>query len=87
VQKQSLKENENLVIQNVPIVLKNHSPKLNHSCDRVNEIERLASLFTHSPSFFTKDNSNNCIDVKHNKALLKNKIPIKTFNVRPCFYH
>ncbi|XP_026817464.1 calponin homology domain-containing protein DDB_G0272472-like [Rhopalosiphum maidis] len=82
VQQQSSKENENIFEQNVPLFkdFKNHSPKLNHSCDRVNEIERLANLFTKSPSFFTKDNSNNCIDVKHNQMLMKDTMPIKTHN-------
>ncbi|XP_025198522.1 calponin homology domain-containing protein DDB_G0272472-like [Melanaphis sacchari] len=82
VQQHSFKENENIFEQNVPLfkTLKNHSPKLNHSCDRMNEIERLANLFTKSPSIFTKDNSNNCIDVKHGQVLLKEKTPIKTHN-------
>ncbi|XP_022178087.1 calponin homology domain-containing protein DDB_G0272472-like isoform X1 [Myzus persicae] len=82
VQQQSLKENENMFKQNLPIfkTLKNHSPELNQSCDRVNEIERLANLFTQSPSFFTKDNSNNCIDVKHNQVLLKDNMPITAHN-------
>lgn len=85
-----LKENENVLEKNVPYfkALKNHSPKLNHSCDRVNEIDRLANLFTKSPSFFSKDNSNNCIDVKHNQGnIMKDKMPIKTHNVSPYCYH
>lgn len=83
VQQQLLKENENVLEKNVPYFkpLKNHSPKLNHSCDRVNEIDRLANLFTKSPSFFSKDNSSNCIDVKHNQRnIMKDKMPIKTHN-------
>ncbi|XP_060864074.1 mitogen-activated protein kinase kinase kinase kinase 4-like isoform X2 [Metopolophium dirhodum] len=82
VQQQLMKENENIIEQNLPVfkALKNHSSKQNKSCDRVNEIERLANLFTQSPSFFTKDNSNHCIDVKHNQVLLENKMPIKAHN-------
>jgi len=69
--------------ENLPLfkTLKNHSPELNQSCDRMNEIERLANLFTQSPSFFTKNSSNNCIDVKHNQELLKGKMPITAHNV------
>lgn len=68
--------------ENFPFkTLKNHSPELNQSRDRVNEIERLANLFTQSPSFFTKDNSNNCIDVKHKQVLLKGQMPITPNNV------
>lgn len=82
---QSLKENDKKVKQNIPLInhLRSHSPKLSHSCDRVEEIERLANLFTRSPSFFTTNNNNNSIDVKYNQGTLKENLPSQRDNVSP----
>lgn len=69
-----------MATQYIPI-LKSHSPKLNHSCDRISEIERLANLFTQSSGYFTTNNNNNSIDVKHNQIVSKEKIALQTHNV------
>lgn len=86
---ESFNENETKVKQNIPLIkhLKSHSPKLSHSCDRVEEIERLANLFTRSPSFFTTNNNNNSIDVKYNQGTLKENLPTQRHNVSPWLYH
>lgn len=54
--------------------LRNKSPQVCTSFDRVNETERLANLFTKSPSFFTTNNHNNSIDVKYDQVLLNKKV-------------
>ncbi|XP_050443316.1 uncharacterized protein LOC126847216 isoform X2 [Adelges cooleyi] len=58
-----------------------YSPKQSHLYERDNEIERLANIFTQSPSFFTSNNNNNySIDSKHNQALLKERVNTQTYN-------
>lgn len=72
-----------MVSQSIPLTKhsRSHSPKHNNSCDRMNEIERLANLFTQSPGFFTANSNNNSIDVKRNQVLLKEKKTSQKHNV------
>ncbi|XP_025410972.1 general transcriptional corepressor trfA-like isoform X2 [Sipha flava] len=78
---QSFKENENKFKQNIPHRhLRSYSPKRSHSCDRVEEIERLANLFTQSPSFFSTNNNNNSIHVEYNQRTSKENLPIQRHN-------
>lgn len=77
--------NENLVSTNAPILngTKGHLSQINHSNVRDSEIERLANVFTQSPSFFTKNINNNRINVKHNQDLLNKNMITPTHNVSP----
>lgn len=86
---QALEKKEKMVSQNIPLSKdpRSHSPKHNNSCDRVNEIERLANLFTQSPGFFTTNTNNNNIDVKHNQVLLKEKKTYQKHNVSCLWCH
>lgn len=77
-----------MISQNLPVSKdpRSHSPKHNNSSDRLNEIERLANLFTQSPGFFTA-NTNNGIDDKRNQVLLKEKKTSQKHNVSCLWCH
>lgn len=78
-----------MAVQNKTLLtdLRNNSPQICTSFDRVNEIERLANLFTKSPGFCTTNNhNNNTIDVKYDQELMKKKVA-QTHIVSPWYYH
>lgn len=77
-----LKKNKNIVTQNKLLLnhSKSYSPKLSN---RMNEIERLANLFTQSPCYFSLNNNNNSTDVKYNQVLLKENTSSQIYNVSP----
>ncbi|XP_050520952.1 general transcriptional corepressor trfA-like isoform X2 [Daktulosphaira vitifoliae] len=78
--KEIMNENNNSQVSYSQNSHQSYLPKTNNLRERDVEIERLANLFTQSPSYFNSyNNNNNNIDFKHNEELLK-KTPVLTHN-------
>lgn len=70
-----------LKVSNCQKYRQSYSPKVKSTPERVAEIERLANIFSQSPSYFNSyNNNNNNIDLKHNDEVFK-KTSVYTQNV------